>query len=289
MRSCSKWSFKTLDNVTISGCAGEAGAAENTVSPSHTNPSILFLKLTHLWLLSSDPCSFTMGIKFSRKRDASVNNAEAAQEPAAAQPADQEDQSETAREHEAAYKEDLDVVVMKPATPVASLPSEDCVWERKEEKDGEEAELKDTAAPADPSVPEPEPPTGAQVVPPEPEPTTTPVGLPEDPEAQGIKDTVTVETISDPMMSSPNLDGLGDLAPGPDPTSASLDPEKTSESLTGLMEAEPAVRSQQVSHDVDEGGVGKLLENLELTGSDLVADVVPADSETCDDAPDMST
>lgn len=234
-----------------------------------------------------------MGIKFSRKRDASVNNAEAAQEPAAAQQAEPEDQSETAQEHEAGDKEDLDVVVMKPATPVASLPSEDCVWESKKEKDREE----DTPSPADPSGPEPEPPTGAQVVPPDPEPTPTPVGLPEDPEpaseAQGIKDTITVETISDPVMSSPNLDDLGDLAPGPDPTPASLDPdtgcEETSESQVGLMEAEPAGRSQQVSNDVDEGGVGKLLENLELTGSDLVADVVPADSETCDGAPDIST
>lgn len=237
-----------------------------------------------------------MGIKFSRKRDASVNSAEAAEEPKAAQPEEPQNQPGTTPEHDADDKQDLDVVVMEPASPVASLPKEDCVWESREVKEGEEAESK---GPADPSVPEPDPATGAQVCSPEPETTVNPAGLPVDPEpaseAQGHKDTVTVETIPDPVMSSPTLDELGDPAPGPDPTPASVNPdddfhdkrEETSESLGELVEAELAESSQEVRND--EGGVDKLLENLELTGSDLNADIIPADTDTCDDAPDMRT
>lgn len=237
-----------------------------------------------------------MGLKFSKKRDAPVNSAEGAEEPAAAQPEGAEDQPGTVQEGEAGDKQDLDVVVMKPATPVASLPNEDCVWECKE---GEEAESKDV--PADPLVPEPtadanpDPAVGAQVVPPEPEPAINPAGSlhvdPEPaPEAQAHKDTVTVATVPDPVMTSPALGNLGDPAPGPDPTPALVNPddehhkcEETSESLEEQMEAE------QLRNDVDEGSVDRLLEKLELTGSDLVADVIPADTETCDDTPDMST
>lgn len=237
-----------------------------------------------------------MGLKFSKKRDASVTSAEAAEEPTAVRPEVAEAQPGTTQEGEADDKQDLDVVVMKPATPVASLPKEDCVWEYRE---GEEAESKD--APADPSVPDltpaadPDPATGAQVVCPEPEPTMNPAVLPVDPEpaseAQAYKDTVTVETTPEPVISSPTLGDLGDPAPGLDPTPASVNPddecpnkcEETSESLEELMEAVP------LRNDVDEGSVDKLLENLELAGSDLVADVIPADTETLDDTPDMST
>lgn len=234
-----------------------------------------------------------MGLKFSKKRDAPVNSAEGAEEPAAARPEGAEDQPGTAQEGEAGDKQDLDVVVMKPATPVASLPNEDCVWEHKEVKEGEEAESKD--APADPLVPEPtteadpDPATGAQVAPPEPEPAINPAGsLPVDPEpTQAHKDTVTIVTVPEPVMTSPALGDLGDPAPGPDPTPASVNEchnkcEETSESLEEQMEVE------QLRNDVDEGSVDRLLENLELTGSDLVADVIPADTETRDDTPDMS-
>lgn len=238
-----------------------------------------------------------MGLKFSKKRDAPVNGAEGAEEVAAARPEGADNQPGTAQEGEAGDKQDLDVVVMKPATPVASLPNEACVWQFKE---GEEAESKD--APADPPVPEPtteadpDPATGAQVVPPEPEPATNPAGsLPVDPEpapeAQAHKDTVTVATDPDPAMTSPALGNPCDPAPGPDPTPASVNPddechnkcEETSEFLEEQMEAE------QLRNDVDEGSVDRLLENLELTGSDLIADVIPADTETCDGTPDMST
>lgn len=244
-----------------------------------------------------------MGIKFSRKRDASVNSAEAAEEPTAALPEELENQPGTTPEHDVDDKQDLDVVVMKPASPVASLPKEDCVWESREVKEGKEAESKGTPAPADPSVPEPDPATGAQECSPEPETTINPAGLPVDPEpasgAQGHKDTVPVETIPDPVMSSPTLDELGDPAPGPGPDSspASVNPddefrdkcEATSESLGELMEAEIAGSSQEVRNDVDNGGVDKLLENLELAGSDLHADIIPADTDTCDDTPDTRT
>lgn len=230
-----------------------------------------------------------MGLKFSKKRDASVTSAEAAEESTAERPEVAEDQPGTTQEGEADDKQDLDVVVMKPATPVASLPKEDCVW-------GEEAESKDT--PADPDLTpaaDPDPATGAQVVRPEPEPTMNPAGLPVDPEpaseGQALKDTVTVETTPDPVISSPTLGDLGDPAPGLDPTPASVNPddechnkcEETSESLDELMEAVP------LRNDVDEGSVDKLLENLELAGSDLIADVIPADTETLDDTPVMST
>ncbi|XP_011605232.1 vegetative cell wall protein gp1-like [Takifugu rubripes] len=234
-----------------------------------------------------------MGLKFSKKRDAPVNSAEGAEEPAAARPEGAEDEPGTAQEGEAGDKQDLDVVVMKPATPVASLPNEDCVWERKEVEEGEEAESKD--APADPLVPEPtteadpDPATGAQVVPPEPEPAMNPAdSLPVDPEpapeAQAHKDTVTVATVPDPVMTSPALGDLGDPAPGPDATPASVNPDDECRN-----KCEETSEAEQLRNDVDEGNVDRLLENLELTGSDLVADVIPADTETCDDTPDMST
>lgn len=237
-----------------------------------------------------------MGIKFSRKRDASTNSAEAAAEPTVAQPEEPENQPGTTPEHDAEDKQDLDVVVMKPGSPVASLPKEACVWESRE---GEEGEGK---AAADPAVPEPDPATGAQVCSPQPETTINPASLRGDPEpasaAQGHKDTVTIETMPDPVMSSPTLDELGDPTPGPEPAQfTSVHPddefhdkcEETSESLGALMGAELAGSSQEVRNDMDDGGVDKLLENLELMGSDLNADVIPADTDTCDDSPDVHT
>lgn len=238
-----------------------------------------------------------MGIKFSRKRDASVNGAEAAEEPTVAQPEEPEMQPGTTLEHDPDDKQDLDVVVMTPASPVASLPKEDCVWESKEVKEEDEAELKGIPAPADPSVPDPDPATGALVCS-----TLTPAGPPVDPEpaseALGHKDTLTIETIIEPIMSSPTMDELGDPAPapgpgpGPEPTPASVNLdddfhdkcEETTESAGELVEAELAGSSQKVGNDVDEGGVEKLLENLELTESDLTVDIIPAD-----DTPDMHT
>lgn len=235
-----------------------------------------------------------MGIKFSKKRDASINSAEAAEEPTVAQPEEPENQPDTTLEHDADDKQDLDVVVMEPASPVASLPKEDCVWESKEVKEGEEAA-------AEPPVPEPDPATGAQACSPKPESAINPVAFPVDQEppseAQGHKDTVTLETIPDPIMSSPTLDEMGDPAPGPDPSPASVNPddefhdkcEVPAEPLGELMDAALAGRSQEVRNDVDEGGVDKLMENLELTGSDLNADIIPADTDIHGDTPEMST
>lgn len=238
----------------------------------------------HICDLSSHSCSFIMGLKFSRKRDAAANGAEAAEEAAAPRPEGAEGQPGTPQRYKADDKEDLDVVVGKPASPVATLPSEDCVWECKEATEGGEAGSKDT--------PPPEAATGAQVVPPEPEPTVTPVDLPGDPEpaseAQSVKDAVAIETPPGPEMPSPGLGDAGDPAPGPDATPASPpDGEshdvcgETAEAAEELMEAEPAGSSRQVGEDADEASVDKLLENLDLTGSDLTTDVVP--TETCGD------
>lgn len=229
-----------------------------------------------------------MGIKFSRKREASVGGGEAAEEPTAAQLEELETQPGMTPELDLDDKQELDVVVMTPASPVASLPKEDCVWESKEVKEGEEAESKVT--------PEPDPATGVLVCSPEPDTTLKAAGLPVDPEpaseAQGHKDIITIETIIEPVMSSPTVDELGDPAPGPDPTLASVNPdddfhdksEETSGSPGELVEAELAGSSQEVRNDVDEGGVDNLLENLELTESDLTADII-----TADDTPDMHT
>lgn len=282
--------------LPISSCAGKAAVQKNIVFP-HKQTQVFSSPL------SSNLRSTTMGIKFSRKRDASVNGAEAAEEPTVAQPEEPEMQPGTTPEHDPDDKQDLDVVVMTPASPVAALPKEDCVWESKEVKEEDEAELKATPAPApaDPSVPEPDPATGALVCS-----TVTPAGPPVDPEpaseALGHKETFTIETIIEPIMSSPTVDELGDPAPGPgpdpapgpgpEPTPASVNPdddfhdkrEETTESAGELVEAELAGSSQEVGNDVDQGGVEKLLENLELTESDLTADIIPAD-----DTPDTHT
>lgn len=229
-----------------------------------------------------------MGIKFSRKRDTCDNSAEAAEEPTSAQPEDAENQPETTGEPDADDKQHLDVVVMKPASPVASLPKEDCTWESKEVK---EAESQGTAAPADPSVPEADPAPGAQACTPEPETIIKPAGLRVDPEpaseAQGHKGTVTVKTIPNPVMPSPTLDELGDPALDLHPNPGSVNPDD--ESHDKLMELELGRSSQEVRNDMDKGGVDKLLESLELTGSDLNADIIPADTDTCDDTPAVHT
>lgn len=232
---------------------------------------------------SSGPiCSITMGIKFSRKRDAPANSAEAAAEPASARPEEPENRPGSSPARGAEDKQDLDVVVAKPASPVASLPKEDCVWQSREVKEEEED---DPSAPVDPAA-------GAQACSALPEAATNPAGLPVDPEPAsetGHKNSVTIETIPDPVTSSPTLDELGGPAPGPDPTPASVDPddefpdkqEVPSEPLGELVEAEFGGSSQGVRNDVDLGGVGKLLEDLELTGRAPTADTDPCD--------DMST
>ncbi|CAK6968971.1 proteoglycan 4-like [Scomber scombrus] len=120
-----------------------------------------------------------MGNRFSRRRDVPLNSAEtaataqeAAEKPATTQP---EDSGMTATQ-EAVQTENLDVVVGQPTTPVACLPTEECVAEYKEAEapaapsplnDAEpEPEAKETPAPVQPeplvsvstpSPPEPEP------------------------------------------------------------------------------------------------------------------------------------
>ncbi|XP_040895072.1 cell surface glycoprotein 1-like [Toxotes jaculatrix] len=169
-----------------------------------------------------------MGNRFSRKRDAPANSGETAateektaEEPAASRPAEE---SGTTQTPEAAETENLDVVVGEPVTPVARLPSEECISECKlvdapaasaTLNDAEpEPVAKKTPAPVQPepqvSISKPSPPESepaaeskpvaeAQLVPePAPEPASEPVPEPEptsNPEAE-------VEAVLEPITES---------------------------------------------------------------------------------------
>lgn len=136
-----------------------------------------------------------MGNRFSRRRDAPANSAEAAapeqqtaEEPAATQPAEDSGIPQT---QEAAKTVDLDVVVGEPVKQVACLPPEECVAECKEAEapaapapvnDAEpEPVAKETPAPvSEPSPPEPEPVAEPEpIAEPEPEPVAEPEPVPE--------------------------------------------------------------------------------------------------------------
>lgn len=221
-----------------------------------------------------------MGIKFSRKRDACLNGAEAAAEPAAAPAEEPENQPGSGPEPDADGLRRQDAAVVKPASPVASLPKDDCVWESREVKGDEEDEEAESEGASGQSVPEGDPATGAQVCPPVAETIKNPAALPVDPdpasETEGHQNGAAVDTH---LTSSPALDQLGEPAPGPDPTPASLNPDEelhhkrevTSEPLRELVEAELEGSSQGVGNVADQGGVGRLLEELQLTGSDHIS------------------
>ncbi|XP_076588350.1 uncharacterized protein LOC143321693 [Chaetodon auriga] len=143
-------------------------------------------------------------------------------------------------------------------------------------------------------------------------------------------DMLTQESLPEPMISSPALIDLGapDAIPEPiitPPSPAAIPapdnadepsdipavteecqdsaevpvtstpeletPEETSESLEKVMEVEASGALEPLVSDVNEESVSELLQNLELKGNDLVADLLPTDVKIPDDSPitDMST
>ncbi|XP_067445635.1 uncharacterized protein [Thunnus thynnus] len=288
-----------------------------------------------------------MGNRFSRRRNVSINSAETAvtaEEPATTQPGGDSGMTAT---QEAVKTENLDVVVGKEVTPVACLPTEECVSECKEAEapasaplnDAEpEPEAKETPAPVQPeplvsvstpSPPEPEPvaaePTSDPQVDVEavPEPISEPVPAPAEALEQEA-DLLTQESLPEPMISPPPLVDLGapDVTPqlidtpisvpvnADEPSDipaveefqdgaeavviSTLEPEKseeTTESLEEPIEAEAAGNLEQIVSDVNEESVSGLLKHLELTGNDLVTDLIHSDVKIPDDTPivDIST
>ncbi|XP_022609945.1 uncharacterized protein LOC111228388 [Seriola dumerili] len=142
-------------------------------------------------------------------------------------------------------------------------------------------------------------------------------------------DMLTQESLPEPELSSPPLIDLGvpDVTPQPvntspspapisDPDNANEPsdipvteecegsaeaaesstfepekPEETTESLEKPMEVEAAENLEQLVSDVNEESISGLLQNLELKGNDLVADLIPSDVKIPDDTPitDIST
>ncbi|XP_041795361.1 predicted GPI-anchored protein 58 [Chelmon rostratus] len=143
-------------------------------------------------------------------------------------------------------------------------------------------------------------------------------------------DVLTQESLPEPMISSPALIDLGvpdatpqpiNTPPPPAPIPAPVDAdepsdipavaeechdsaevpvtstleletsEETSESLEKSMEVEASGTLEQLVSNVNEESVNELLQNLELKGNDLVADLIPTDVKIPDDSPitDMST
>lgn len=185
-----------------------------------------------------------MGNKISRRRDTlSAEAAATAEEPAATQPADEPEVTQT---QEAIDTENLDVVVGEVVTPVARLPSEECISECKKaegpaatlttQNDAEPKPVaKETPAPVQPEllasisepppksepVEEPKPAVEAQLAP-EPELTSNPATESEvvpEPSSEAVPapaealeqqtDMLTQESLPKPVISSPTLIDLG--------------------------------------------------------------------------------
>lgn len=141
-------------------------------------------------------------------------------------------------------------------------------------------------------------------------------------------DMLTQESLPEPMISSPALIDLGvpDAIPEPietPPSPAAIPapdnadepsdipavteecqdnaevpvtstpeletPEETSESLEKVMEVEASGTLEPLVNDVNEESVSELLQNLELKGNDVVADLLPTDVKIPDAITDMST
>lgn len=163
-------------------------------------------------------------------------------------------------------------------------------------------------------IPEPEPEVEAV---PESIPESAPAP-PEDLEPQ--TDMLTQESLPEPEISSPALIDLGipDATPQPitaDPSPAPVpalfdadepsdipvteechggfevstlepeEPEETAESVEKPMEVEAAENMEQLVNDLNEESVSELLQNLELKGNDLVADLIPTDVKIPDGPP----
>lgn len=185
------------------------------------------------------------------------------------------------------------------------------------------AETQPTPEPASEPVPEPEPEAEAEAeAVPEPiSEATIPVPA-ESPEQQ--IDTANHESLPEPeLVSTPLVDlGVSDDAPQPVNTSPSdpdnadepsdipvteecegsieaaesstLEPEKleeTTESVEKPTEVEAVENLEQLASDVNEENISGLLQNLELKGNDLVADLIPGDVKIPDDTlvTDIST
>ncbi len=188
-------------------------------------------------------------------------------------------------------------------------------------------EPKPVAEPAPEPVPEPEPTSVPEVeVEALPEPIPDSEAAPaEAPEPQ--TDMLTEESLPEPQISSSPLIDLGVPDATPEPTNiptspdaipapvdadepsdipvteecqdnaevsviSSLEPEKseeTSESLEKPTEVEAPGDLVQLVSEVSEESVSELLQNLELKGNDLVADLIPADVKIPDDTPVTDT
>nr|XP_046250787.1 cell surface glycoprotein 1-like [Scatophagus argus]XP_046250788.1 cell surface glycoprotein 1-like [Scatophagus argus] len=183
------------------------------------------------------------------------------------------------------------------------------------------------AEPAPEPVPEPDPSSKQEaVVEAAPEPISESVPAPTE-ALEEQTDMLTQESLPEPVISSSALIDLGvpdatpqpDTPPSPAPilTSVNTDEpsdipvteecqdnaevsvisapepensEERSESLEKLAEVEAAGNLEQLVSDVSEESVSGLLQNLELKGNDLVADLIPTDVKIPDDTPitDMS-
>ncbi|KAM8750413.1 uncharacterized protein AB9X84_012281 [Acanthopagrus schlegelii] len=163
-------------------------------------------------------------------------------------------------------------------------------------------------------IPEPEPEVEAV---PESIPESAPAP-PEDLEPQ--TDMLTQESLPEPEISSPALIDLGipdatpqpiTADPSPVPVPALFDadepsdipvteechggfevstlepeePQETAESVEKPMEVEAAENLEQLVNDLNEESVSELLQNLELKGNDLVADLIPTDVKIPDGTP----
>ena len=163
-------------------------------------------------------------------------------------------------------------------------------------------------------IPEPEP--GVEAVP-ESIPESAPAP-PEDLEPQ--TDMLTEESLPEPEISSPALIDLGipdatpqliTADPSPVPVPALFDadepsdipvteechggfevstlepeePQETAESVEKPMEVEAAENLEQLVNDLNGESVSELLQNLELKGNDLVADLIPTDVKIPDGTP----
>lgn len=97
------------------------------------------------------------------------------------------------------------------------------------------------------------------------------------------------------MQTSPQTSQLEEFQDGAEAVVIStLEPEKseeTTESLEEPIEAEAAGNLEQIVSDVNEESVSGLLKHLELTGNDLVTDLIHSDVKIPDDTPivDIST
>ncbi|XP_018519429.1 proteoglycan 4 [Lates calcarifer] len=176
-----------------------------------------------------------MGNKFSRRRDTPANNGETvateqtAEEPAVPQPAEE---SEIAQTPETVEAEDLEVVVGEVVTPVARLPSEECVAECKEpEAPAASATLNDA---------EPEPVTKESSAPVQTEPLVS-ISKPESP--------LESEPVAEPKPAAETEPvAEAQLAPEPEPAPA---PEPVSEpEPTSNPEAEVELVPEPISESV---------------------------------------